>query len=191
MISFITLLAASAALASPIERQAKTAVLPLKRVSNFSSIKNVVSKGQARLDKVNNVSTISASSEVSSGSVTNEDVSYIAPVSIGGTTYDLIVDTGCTLLLSDDSRNALLTRHLVQLQTPGVVPKAHASRAQQARVLAARSKSAMVAAHSLAKNTKTRSPSEASLSHRSRSALQPHHQALPASMVSLALARSI
>ncbi|EED12788.1 cathepsin E, putative [Talaromyces stipitatus ATCC 10500] len=94
MISFITLLAASAALASPIERQAKTAVLPLKRVSNFTSVKNLVSKGQARLNRVNGVAAISAVSEVSSGSVTNEDVSYVAPVSIGGTTYDLIVDTG-------------------------------------------------------------------------------------------------
>jgi predicted aspartyl protease len=90
MISLVTLLAASAALAAPVEeRQAKTVALPVKRVSNFSSVKNLVSKGQARLDKVN------AASEVSSGSVTNEDVSYVAAVTIGGTSYDLIVDTGC------------------------------------------------------------------------------------------------
>lgn len=113
MISFITLLAASAALASPIERQANTAVLPLKRVSNFTSVKNLVSKGQARLNKVNGVAAISAVSEVSSGSVTNEDVSYVAPVTIGGTTYDLIVDTGCTLFLLRYFRIALLTRRSV------------------------------------------------------------------------------
>lgn len=190
MISFITLLAASAALASPIERQAKTAILPLKRVSNFTSVKNLVSKGQDRLYKVNSVSAISDASEVGSGSVTNEDVSYVAPVSIGGTTYQLIVDTGCTLLLLRDSRNALLTRYPFQLQTPGVVPKAHASRAPQARVLAARSRSAMVAAHSLAQSTQILSASEASLSHRSQSALQLHRQALPASMVSLVSGRS-
>jgi hypothetical protein len=109
MISFISLLAASAALASPIERQVNTVVLPVKRVSNVTSVKNIVSKGQARLDKVNGVSAVSASSEVSSGSVTNEDVSYVASVSIGGTSYDLIVDTGCTLLLLRYSRNALKT----------------------------------------------------------------------------------
>lgn len=94
MISFITLLAASAALASPVERRADTAVLPLKRVSNVSSVKNIVGKGQARLNKVNGA----AAAAVSSGSVTNEDVSYVAPVTIGGTTYSLIVDTGCKLL---------------------------------------------------------------------------------------------
>ncbi|KUL89529.1 hypothetical protein ZTR_04286 [Talaromyces verruculosus] len=94
MISFVTLLAASTALASPIERQVKTAVLPLKHVSNFTSVKNLVSKGQARLHKVNGVAAIDAVSAVSSGPVTNEDVSYVAGVSIGGTTYDLIVDTG-------------------------------------------------------------------------------------------------
>lgn len=97
MISFVALLAAGAALASPIERQASTAGLPLKRVSNLTSPKSLVSKGQARLNKVNGV-TVKAVSDVSSGSVTNEDVSYVAPVSIGGTTYQLIVDTGCTLL---------------------------------------------------------------------------------------------
>lgn len=191
MISFVTLLAASAALASPIERQVKTAALPLKHVSNFTSVKNLVSKGQARLNKVNGVAAIDAVSAVSSGSVTNEDVSYVAPVSIGGTTYDLIVDTGCMLLLLRDFRIALLTHHPVQLQTPGVVLKAHASRAPQARVPAVRSQSAMVAAHSLATSTKTRSASGASLSHRSQSELQLHRQALAASMVSLVSARSI
>lgn len=191
MISFVTLLAASTALASPIERQVKTAVLPLKHVSNVTSVKNLVSKGQARLNKVNGVAAIDAVSAVSSGSVTNEDVTYVAPVSIGGTTYDLIVDTGCTLLLLRDFRTTLLTRHPVQLQTPGVVLKAHASRAPQARVPAVRSQLAMVAAHSLAKSTKTRSASVASLSHLSQSALQLRRQASAASMVSLVSARSI
>ena len=191
MISFVTLLAASAALASPIERQVKTAVLPLKHVSNFTSVKNLVSKGQARLNKVNGVAAIDAVSAVSSGSVTNEDVSYVAPVSIGGTTYDLIVDTGCMLLLLRDFRIALLTRHPVQLQTPGVVLKAHANRAPPARVPAVRSRLAMVAAHSLAESTKTRSALGASLSHLSQSALQLHRQVLAASMVSLVSARSI
>ncbi|KAE8444142.1 hypothetical protein EG329_000830 [Mollisiaceae sp. DMI_Dod_QoI] len=88
---FITLLAiATAAVsASPVERRAKTTVLSLKHVSNVTSIKNVVNKGQARINKVNGFAA-----EVSSGSVTNEDVSYVAPVTIGGKTWQLIVDTG-------------------------------------------------------------------------------------------------
>jgi len=87
--------------ASPVERQANTAVLPLKHFSNFTSIKNIVDRGKARINKINGIEAASASPEASSGSATNEDVSYVAPVSIGGTTWQLIVDTGCTLLLQD------------------------------------------------------------------------------------------
>jgi hypothetical protein len=71
----------------------------LKHVSNFKSIKNIVAKGQARINAINGVKHVGASTEVSSGSVTNEDVTYVAPVTIGGNTWDLIVDTGCTLFL--------------------------------------------------------------------------------------------
>jgi len=87
---FVTILAVAAAAvsASPIEREAKTAVLSLKRVSNVTSIKNIVNKGQARLNKVNGIEA------ASSGSVTNEDVTYVAPVTIGSATWSLIVDTG-------------------------------------------------------------------------------------------------
>jgi len=93
------LTAAVAVSASPVERrQAKTAVLPLTHVSNVTSIKNIVSKGQARMNHINGIETVSASPAVSSGTVTNEDVSYVAPVSIGGKTWQLIVDTGCTSL---------------------------------------------------------------------------------------------
>lgn len=92
---FVTLLAAAAVSASPIEPQAKAAVLPLKHISNVSSVKNIVDKGHARISKVNGVTAVGATVEVSSGSVTNEDVSYVAPVSIGGNTWQLIVDTGC------------------------------------------------------------------------------------------------
>ena len=97
---FVALLAAAAVSASPIELQPRTAVLSLKHVSNVSSVKNIVNKGQARINKINGIST-SAATEVSSGSVTNEDVSYVAPVSIGGSTWQLIVDTGCASLLQD------------------------------------------------------------------------------------------
>lgn len=97
---FVSLLAVAvtAVSASPVAvvAQAKTAALSLKHHSNISSIKNIVDKGQARINKING-----ATADVSSGSVTNEDVTYVAPVSIGGTTWQLIVDTGCTSLLKD------------------------------------------------------------------------------------------
>lgn len=98
---FVTLLAAAAVSASPVELQARTAVLSLKHVSNVTSVKNIVDKGQARINKINGASAAGATTEVSSGSVANEDVSYVAPVSIGGSTWQLIVDTGCTSLLQD------------------------------------------------------------------------------------------
>ncbi|KAG0646607.1 Polyporopepsin [Hyphodiscus hymeniophilus] len=93
---FVSLLAIAAAAvsASPIERDAKTTVLSLKHVSNFKSIKNVVAKGQARIKAINGESSIGATPDVSSGSATNEDVTYVAPVTIGGKTWQLIVDTG-------------------------------------------------------------------------------------------------
>lgn len=101
---FVSLLtiAAAAVSASPVERRAPTVVLPLKQHTNVSSMKNIVSKGQARIQKINaNPGTAARAVQVSSGPITNEDVSYIAPVVIGGTSYDLIVDTGCKLPPSD------------------------------------------------------------------------------------------
>jgi hypothetical protein len=93
---FVGLLAVAAAVvsASPVERRATSVVLPLKHVSNFTSIKNIVNKGQARINHINSVNSVGAVSDASSGSITNEDVTYVAPVSIGGTTWQLIVDTG-------------------------------------------------------------------------------------------------
>lgn len=90
---FLALLAAVAAVsASPVERAATTAVLPLRYASNITSIKSVVQNGQARISKINGGQTFK---RASSGSVTNEDVTYVAPVVIGGKTWELIVDTGC------------------------------------------------------------------------------------------------
>jgi hypothetical protein len=107
---FVPLLVAAAAavLASPIQLQPR-GVLPLRKVSNFTSIKNIVTKGQARINNINGVSAVTASNGVlvsngalvSSGTVTNEDVSYVAPVVIGGHTWELIVDTGCKSTLQD------------------------------------------------------------------------------------------
>jgi hypothetical protein len=91
----LTLVTAAGISASPLEIRAKTAVLPLKHVTNVSSIKGIVQKGQARIQKVNGQAATSTHLDASSGPVTNEDVSYVAPVVIGGKTWELIVDTGC------------------------------------------------------------------------------------------------
>jgi hypothetical protein len=95
----INLLAVAAAVSASPVQQAKTAVLPLKHYSNVTSVKNIVNRGQLRINKVNGVHAVGPSPDVSSGSVTNEDVSYTAPVSIGGSTWNLIVDTGCASFL--------------------------------------------------------------------------------------------
>lgn len=97
---FLTLLAAAAAVsASPIERSPLSATIPMKRAATFTSIKNVVEKGQGRIQKVNGNDS-GLARRASSGTVTNEDVTYVAPVSIGGKTWSLIVDTGCKLYMN-------------------------------------------------------------------------------------------
>lgn len=97
--SLLALAGAAAVTATPIA-QVKSAVLPLAKHSNVTSIKNIVDKGHARLNKYNGITTTDKrATAVSSGAVTNEDVSYVAPVVIGGATWSLIVDTGCMLLL--------------------------------------------------------------------------------------------
>ena len=87
-------IAAAAVSASPVERQTQTVVLPLTHVAKFTSIKNIVNKGLQRLGAVN-ANAVGPTPDVSSGAVTNEDVTYVAPVTIGGSTWQLIVDTGC------------------------------------------------------------------------------------------------
>jgi hypothetical protein len=98
---FFALLTITAAvvLASPVERQAQTAVLSLKRVSYVTSIKNIIDRGQARINAINGIQAAGADPGGSSGSATNEDVVYVAAVSIGGITWQLAVDTGCMSLL--------------------------------------------------------------------------------------------
>ncbi|KAM0154849.1 hypothetical protein ACHAQE_002517 [Botrytis cinerea] len=92
--SLLALAGAAAVTATPIA-QVKSAVLPLAKHSNVTSIKNIVDKGHARLNKYNGITTTDKrATAVSSGAVTNEDVSYVAPVVIGGATWSLIVDTG-------------------------------------------------------------------------------------------------
>ena len=92
----LSLALAAAVSASPIEqRQAKTATLSVSQVNNVKNAKSLVAAGQQRINKINGVQKVGAQPEASSGTVTNEDVSYVAPVSIGGKTWQLIVDTGC------------------------------------------------------------------------------------------------
>jgi hypothetical protein len=92
----LAVVAAAAAVvsASPIQSRAAPSTLPVKQVYNLTSVKNLVTKGRAKIQKINGDKS-EGNLLVSSGSVTNEDVTYVAPVSIGGKTWDLIVDTGC------------------------------------------------------------------------------------------------
>jgi hypothetical protein len=92
----IALVAAAAAVvsASPIKARAEPTTLVVKQVQNLTSVKNLVTKGRAKIQKINNDKS-EGNRLVSSGTVTNEDVTYVAPVSIGGKTWELIVDTGC------------------------------------------------------------------------------------------------
>ncbi|KAM0469610.1 hypothetical protein ACHAPX_010388 [Trichoderma viride] len=90
--SLAVVAAASAALASPVKPSGKTVTLPVKRVSNVKSAKNLVQKERARLNKINGVKSVNV--DAVSGPVTNELITYVAEVTIGGSTYDLIVDTG-------------------------------------------------------------------------------------------------
>jgi len=86
-------LAAIGVIAGPIEPRTKTLTVPVHSVNNVKSIKGLVQNGQARIQKINGA--VHFNKDVSSGTVINEDVSYVAPLKIGGSTYNLIVDTGC------------------------------------------------------------------------------------------------
>jgi protein-disulfide isomerase len=101
--SLAVVAAASAALASPVKPSGKTVTLPVKRVSNVKSAKNLVQKERARLNKINGVKSVNV--DAVSGPVTNELITYVAEVTIGGSTYDLIVDTGCKLTLGRNKTN--------------------------------------------------------------------------------------
>lgn len=94
----IAALAGAVVSASPVDSRVKPVILPVRQVTNVKSIRNIVEKGQSRIKKINNPSNAKdfSNDEVSSGAVTNEDVSYVASVDIGGSTWELIVDTGCT-----------------------------------------------------------------------------------------------
>lgn len=87
------LAAASAVLATPVESQSKT-VLPLRKVHAAKSAKGLIHSGQAKLRNVND-EIPKGKVDAGSGPATNEVVSYLASVTIGSTSYDLIVDTGC------------------------------------------------------------------------------------------------
>ncbi|KAG8166817.1 hypothetical protein KVR01_002506 [Diaporthe batatas] len=88
--------AAVAVSAAPLENRAAAIALPLKKHVNVTSISNIVQKGHARISAINGEQAAPAARavQVSSGTVTNEDVTYVAAVTIGGKSYDLIVDTG-------------------------------------------------------------------------------------------------
>lgn len=87
--------APAAAPPAPAEEMKPAVILSMKHAMNVTSIKNLVAKGQARLNKINGGADIVARD--GSGTVINDISSYLAPMSIGGKTWDLIVDTGCML----------------------------------------------------------------------------------------------
>lgn len=80
--------------ATPIKARGETTTLKVTQIQRVSSVKNLVANGRDRLQHYNNKKS-DGNRLVSSGTVTNEDVTYVAPVNIGGATWQLIVDTGC------------------------------------------------------------------------------------------------
>lgn len=66
--------------------------VPLRYASNITSTSSLVEAGRSRLSHFNGISTPQERS--SSGAVANFQGAYIAEVTIGGNTWNLIVDTG-------------------------------------------------------------------------------------------------
>lgn len=158
--------APAAAPPAPAEEMKPAVILSMKHAMNVTSIKNLVAKGQARLNKINGGADIVARD--GSGTVINDISSYLAPMSIGGKTWDLIVDTGCMLLLfffnstSFPQTNELLSFFgfhqltlTTQLPTPGAVPNPAVRAHPQERAPEAAFPSATVADPSPAASTPT------------------------------------
>lgn len=82
--SLFLLSAATSALASPIERDTKL-TLSVKRLSQGQSINELIKQGKARINKANSDNV----------PLENIAISYLANVTVGAGTYQLIVDTGC------------------------------------------------------------------------------------------------
>ncbi|KAF9778099.1 hypothetical protein IL306_004262 [Fusarium sp. DS 682] len=93
MLFAVTLVLSAAAAAVSAQSDNKIATLSLKHVERVSSLKNIVEKGKARMRNVNNKNKESIAA-TNSGAITNEDITYVAPIVIGGQTWDLIIDTG-------------------------------------------------------------------------------------------------
>lgn len=160
--------APAAAPPAPAEEMKPAVILSMKHAMNVTSIKNLVAKGQARLNKINGGADIVARD--GSGTVINDISSYLAPMSIGGKTWDLIVDTGCMLLfllfetlrLFPDERTFVFfwfcfyqLTLTTQLPTPGAVPSPAVRALPQERAPEAVFPSATVADPSPAASTPT------------------------------------
>lgn len=162
--------APAAAPPAPAEEMKPAVILSMKHAMNVTSIKNLVAKGQARLNKINGGADIVARD--GSGTVINDISSYLAPMSIGGKTWDLIVDTGCMLLLFFFLTLRLFPRRnfclffcfffcfhqltlTTQLPTPGAVPSPAVRALPQERAPEAVCLSATVADPSPAASTPT------------------------------------
>ncbi|KAF4343966.1 aspartic ase precursor [Fusarium beomiforme] len=92
--TFILSAAATAVSAQWVNKTTNT--LQLKHVIKVSSMKNIVEKGKSRVRSVNTKgsSRERIAAAAVSGAITNEDVTYVASIVIGGQTWDLIIDTG-------------------------------------------------------------------------------------------------
>lgn len=155
--------APAAAPPAPAEEMKPAVILSMKHAMNVTSIKNLVAKGQARLNKINGGADIVARD--GSGTVINDISSYLAPMSIGGKTWDLIVDTGCMLFFFNST--SLTPRRTfcffcfhqltltTQLPTPGAVPSPAVRALPQERAPEAVCLSATVADPSPAASTPT------------------------------------
>jgi hypothetical protein len=80
------------AFATPIERESFVTI-PVKKVGSATA-KGLVEKDLRRLDNVNSGGRKASPAATGSGTVTNEDVTYVAAVTVGSQTFSLIVDTG-------------------------------------------------------------------------------------------------
>ncbi|CZT12017.1 related to rhizopuspepsin-2 precursor [Rhynchosporium graminicola] len=90
----VVAIALSSASASPTEHENKrSAVLPLRRNINISSIKNLVQSGRDRIAARHGLRS-SDVKRANSGAIKNEDLWYTVPVDIGGTIWNLVLDTG-------------------------------------------------------------------------------------------------
>ncbi|OAA37603.1 Peptidase aspartic [Beauveria brongniartii RCEF 3172] len=91
--AFVIVSAATSVLASPVQH-GTTTTLPLKRVGQIASASQLVKQGKARISY-----NVNAGKKAIAGSAPAENiaVSYVANVTVGSGSYQLILDTGSSI----------------------------------------------------------------------------------------------